>query len=167
MTRNGVVREGVLAGLLGAAGVALWFFVVDLLAGEPFYTPNTLGAAALSMFGDPRPTDTQALHVIVYTIFHVVAFMLVGIIAAAIVRASEREPSVLAGALILFVAIQVLFYGFTALLAQRELLGRLAWYQVWAANLVAAVLMGTYLWRAHPALGRGLSQALAGGERNA
>ena len=53
----------------------------------------------------------------------------------------------------------------SALLAQTDALGTLAWYQIGAANLVAAILMGTYLWRTHPALGRGLNFALEGGEQ--
>lgn len=163
--RNSLVREGIIAGLLGAAGVALWFLIVDVTVGEPFYTPAMLGEIVLSLFGRPSSGDTLALHVGLYTVVHVVGFMIIGVIAASVVRMGEREPSVLAGAVILFVVLQVLFYGITALLSERDLLGRLAWYQVGIANLVAAVLMLTYLWRAHPSIGRGLSHTLSGGEK--
>ena len=37
--------EGLAAGLIGAATVAVWFFVLDLLKGRPFYTPAILGQA--------------------------------------------------------------------------------------------------------------------------
>jgi hypothetical protein len=38
----------------------------------------------------------------------------------------------------------------------------LAWYQVAAGNLIAALSMGTYLWRTHPALATDLDQTLRG-----
>ena len=70
-------------------------------------------------------------------------------------------PSVLGGSLILFVAIELGFYGLTALL-RETVLGNLAWYQILVGNLLAAILMGTYLWRSHPAMRKGLVSALDG-----
>lgn len=164
MHNASLMREGVIAGVLGAVGVALWFLLVDAINGTPLYTPALLGEGVLSVFG-VRRSDDFFTYASIYTVFHFVAFIVIGIIAAAIVHMGEREPAVLAGALILFVAIQVAFYGFTALLSQSDRIGDLAWYQVGIANLIAATLMGVYLWRAHPALGRRMDFALGGGER--
>ena len=63
--------------------------------------------------------------------------------------------------MILFVAIELGFYGVVAML-QETVLGNFAWYQILAGNLLAAALMGTYLWRSHPLLKRGLVSALEG-----
>ena len=63
--------------------------------------------------------------------------------------------------MILFVAIELGFYGMVAML-EETVLGNLAWYQIVAGNLLAAVLMGTYLWRGHPAMKDGLVRALEG-----
>jgi hypothetical protein len=156
---HSVVREGVIAGVLGATAVAVWFLVVDLIGGRPLFTPGTLGEGLLSVFG--RSPETQTMNVIAYTIFHYAVFILVGIIAVILVHAGERMPSVLAGAMILFVAFELGFYGLVALL-QESVLGSLAWYQIMAGNLLAAALMGTYLWRAHPAMRDGLVRALEG-----
>ena len=170
MERRSVYQEGIIAGLLGATAVALWFLVVDMFAGRPLHTPEILGRALLGVFGRERAGVTDAgddsalLVVAVYTVFHYAAFILVGILAAAVVRAGEREPSLLAGALILFVAFEIGFYGITALLSETDALGNLAWYQIGLANLVAALVMGVYLWRSNPALGRTLDHALQGGE---
>jgi hypothetical protein len=123
------------------------------------FTPNTLGEGLLSVFG--RSPEPQAVNIIGYTIFHYAAFTLVGIIAVVLVHAGERLPSVLAGSMILFVAIEIGFYGFVAML-QQTVLGNFAWYQILAGNLLAAVAMGTYLWRAHPAMRDGLVRALEG-----
>jgi hypothetical protein len=156
---HSVVREGVVAGFLGATAVAVWFFVVDLVGGRPLFTPGTLGEGLLSVFG--RSPETPLVNVIAYTIFHYAAFTLVGILAVILVHAGERLPSVLAGSMMLFVAMELGFYGLVALL-QETVLGNLAWYQILAGNLLAAVLMGTYLWRAHPAMRDGLVRALEG-----
>jgi hypothetical protein len=156
---HSIVREGLIAGFLGATAVAVWFFIVDMIGGRPLFTPNTLGEGLLSVFGrSPEPT---ALNVTAYTIFHYAAFTVVGMIAVILVHAGERSPSVLAGSMILFVAIELGFYGLVALLHQT-VLGNFAWYQILAGNLLAAALMGTYLWRAHPSLKRGLVSALEG-----
>ena len=170
MERRSVIREGIIAGVLGATAVALWFLVVDMFAGRPLYTPEVLGRGLLGIFGRERADITDSsgdpvlLVVALYTVVHYLAFALVGIVAAAVVRAGETEPSVLAGALILFVAIEIGFYGLTALLSETAQLGNLAWYQIGLANLLAALVMGVYLWRANPALGRTLDHALQGGE---
>jgi hypothetical protein len=158
-TSHNVFREGAVAGIIGATAVAVWFFIVDLIGGRPLYTPTTLGAGLLSVFGQsPEPA---AVNVIAYTIFHYATFIGVGTLAVVLVHAGERMPSVLAGSMILFVAIEIGFYGLVALL-EETVLGNLAWYQILAGNLLAAVLMGAYLWRAHPALRTGLVSALEG-----
>jgi len=156
---HGIVREGVIAGVLGATAVAVWFFGVDLIGGRPLFTPNVLGEGLLSVFG--RSPEPRVVNIIAYTIFHYAAFTLVGMLAVVLVHQGERMPSVLAGSMILFVAIELGFYGLVALL-QETVLGNLAWYQILAGNLLAAVLMGTYLWRTHPAMREGLVRALEG-----
>jgi hypothetical protein len=156
---HSIIREGVIAGFLGATAVAVWFFIVDLIGGRPLFTPNTLGVGLLSVFG--RSPEPEFVNIIGYTIFHYAAFTLVGILAVILIHAGERMPSVLAGSMILFVAIELGFYGLVAML-QETILGNFAWYQILAGNLLAALLMGTYLWRAHPALRSGLVRALEG-----
>jgi hypothetical protein len=162
-TRHNVVREGLIAGFLGATTVALWFLVLDAAAGRPFYTPAVLGTALLGVLG-PAGSEGAVVRVIAYTVFHYGAFFLVGIVLTAVAHHARVESSVLAGALILFVAFEIGFYGLTALLSQRELLGDLAWYQIGIGNLLAAAAMGTYLWRTHPELGSEFSHALGGTE---
>jgi hypothetical protein len=123
------------------------------------FTPNTLGEGLLSIFG--RSPEREVVNVIAYTIFHYAAFVLVGILAVILIHTGERSPSVLAGSMILFVAFELGFYGLVALL-QETVLGNFAWYQILAGNLLAAVLMGTYLWRTHPSMREGLVRALEG-----
>jgi hypothetical protein len=154
-------KEGVIAGLLGAAGVAFWFLVVDLMSGHAFATPEMLGRTLLSVTG--KGIDLSPLwNVVWYTIFHLAVFMVVGTWVSYIVAVSERTPSVLVGLLLFFAVFELGFYGLTVFLSQSEQFGSLAWYQIGAANLLAAFLMGSYLWREHPDLQKRMVGALEG-----
>jgi len=160
---HSTLREGTFAGVLGATVVAVWFLIVDVIAGQPLHTPRALGTALFSILG-PLGFESPSVYVIAYTVVHYVLFILAGLIATAVIHASQREPTVLAGAFVLFIVLEIAFYGFVSLLA-NTLLRELAWYNVAIGNLLAAVVMGTYLWRRHPALGANLSYSLSGKER--
>lgn len=154
-----IVREGFAAGLIGAAAVALWFLIVDTVNGRPFFTPAMLGSAVFWGVLDPAAvellfgTDAERVFaaVIGYTMVHVVAFVVVGIIAAALAYEVELFPSTLYIVVVFFAAFEVGFYIIVAVLAQ-PLLGALAWWNVAIGNAIAAFGMGSYLWRMHPKL---------------
>lgn len=160
---HSTVREGVVTGLLGAAGVAAWFLLVDTVAGHPLFTPNALGWLLFGALGaDLGPSDAfQPGLVVGYTVFHCLAFVAVGLIAAFSTHLAERQPVVLALFLIFFAVFEMAFYGATALLDTTGVLRDMAWWQIAAGNLIATALMGTYLWRRHPAIGRHIDYALS------
>jgi putative oxidoreductase len=147
-----VFREGVIAGIMGATAIAVWFFLVDLVTSQVLFTPTTLGRALFSVLGAVPDSESPIIHVLAYTLFHYAAFITLGIIAAAMVRLAGDEPSVLLGFVILFVAFEVGFYAFVAVLSQVSPLGNLAWWQVMVGNIIAAATMGIYLLRKHPVL---------------
>ena len=156
------VREGIYAGIIGATAIAVWFAIIDILGAHPFHTPDILGAGLVSILGKPpMMPDTTVVHVLIYTVFHYVAFALIGIVIAAIVHQSARTPAVLAGALIAFVAFELGAIGLTELLTESRL-GGMAWYQIFLANLLATALMFWFMWRRHPALRADLDRALTG-----
>jgi putative oxidoreductase len=159
-TPRPLMREGTFAGLIGAAVIAVWFFFVDLIAGQILFTPTTLGRGMLSILGPVPAGQSAILLVISYTVFHVAAFVLLGLVAAMIVNVANREPSILLGFVVLFAAIEVGFYAFVGLLQQATPLGTLAWYNVMIGNLLAAAAMGMYLLRAHPALREQFAHAI-------
>lgn len=161
MATSRLWREGIVTGLLGAGAVAAWFFVVDLLGGRPLYTPDMLGRALIAVIGY---TGTPPMWVAVasYTAFHVGAFTAVGVVAARLVEISRRSPHVTVGLLLFFVVFEVGFYLVAMVASQFEVVGNLAWYQIGAANLLAASLMGAYLWRRHPELKSEITLALDG-----
>lgn len=157
-------REGLIAGILGATSVAVWFFFIDLILQRPFATPLLLGRTLFLRLGEPTATGAEVPVVVGYTIFHFAAFIAVGLIAVAIVHRAVQEPSILAGALILFVVFEVAFHALLSMFGSIPVLGALAWYNVAIGNFVAAVTMGTYIWRTHPELRDELAHALGGEE---
>lgn len=152
------LREGAIAGALGATGVALWMLGVDALGGRPLYTPSTLGYGLFTLFGTTPPST--AASVLFYTVFHYAAFAAVGFLIVGAIHNARSHPSIFALMLMLFMCFQVGFYGLVALMAQSRLGDHLAWYEVGVANLLATVLMGGYLWKTHPTLGRAFGAGL-------
>ncbi|HZI30592.1 MAG TPA: hypothetical protein VFD64_20685 [Gemmatimonadaceae bacterium] len=161
MDRHGTIREGVIAGVLGATGVAAWFLIVDTIAGQPFFTPRVLGEAVKSIVA-PDSFASPAVVVALYTVFHYAVFIIAGIAIIALVHGSARHIGLLTGLAILFVVLEVGYYFFVLFLQQATRLDNIAWYQVGAANLVAAALMGRYLWLKHPELTHRLNESLSG-----
>jgi hypothetical protein len=155
-THGRVVPEGIAVGFVGATAVALWFLLIDTLAGQPLQTPAALGGALFRL-----PAEPLGAALVAYTGFHYVAFGAVGVLAAYSTRLAERHPHVMAFFLVLFAAFQAAFYGMVAVLDMTMVLGNLTWIQIAAGNLVASTAMGGLLWRRHPAVRRALETALA------
>lgn len=159
--RSNLLVEGAITGAIGATAVALWFLIVDAVSGRPLYTPELLGEAFFSIFGPPAG-ETPLHYIVGYTIVHYGAFAIVGTLLAAIVRRADEDPHVLAGLVLGGVVFLLASYGFVAFLSQGTRLGALAWWQIGAATLLAAFLMGWYQWKTHPKLGAELQYALEG-----
>ena len=155
------LREGIITGFIGATAIAIWFLVVDTIGGRPFYTPIFLGKGIVSVLGKNMMGDTAFTQVLGYTIFHYIAFFIVGSLLTVIVHQAERTPRILAGLVVAIGIMTLGFYMIAAAFAQSAL-GSIAWIQIFAANLVSAGLMLGYLWRKHPKLEGQLKRALEG-----
>jgi len=145
------IREGLVAGMIGAIAVAAWFFAFDVMQERPFFTPAALGSALFTGARSIGDIDVNALTVLGYTAVHVVAFATVGLLGAGLIRQAEDQPTILLGGLVIFVVFEALFLGLLAVVAQF-LMGPLAWWSIAGGNLVATVCMGLYFWRRHPGL---------------
>jgi len=150
-----VLREGIVAGLIGAAVVALWFFVFDLLRGRPFLTPTLLGSFVFFGVNTPVGLEPAPGPILGYTVLHGLAFVAFGIVAATMMAMSEREPALFIAFVILFAAFEVFFFGVLSVLG-RAIQAALVWWAVLIGNLLASVAMLWYLFRAHRALPRSL-----------
>ncbi|MBI3982928.1 MAG: hypothetical protein HY337_08460 [Gemmatimonadetes bacterium] len=146
-----ILREGFVSGLIGAAGVATWFLIVDTVAGRPLFTPAMLGDALFWGLRDPSQVSIAFPTVVGYTMVHVLAFVVVGLIAALLAYEVELFPATLFVVVVCFAIFEFGFYVIVATLA-RPLLGALAWWNVAIGNAIAAFGMGYYLWRMHPKL---------------
>ena len=92
-----LAAEGMIAGTIGAAVVAVWFLMYDMAHGRPFTTPALLGAVlfqGLRDVGSLRITPTLVLE---YSLVHWAAFVLVGCTAAVLLAAADRIPGLVAG----------------------------------------------------------------------
>ena len=151
-----VFKEGLIAGLVGAGTIALWFFIIDMGRGQPFFTPGALGSALFLGSSDPTAVVVSIATVAGYSIIHIGAFFATGFIAAAIAGYAEDTPPLIIGAVMLFAAFEAFFMGLMALSAEF-LLSALAWWAIVVGNVLATVSMGSYLWVKHPKLREALA----------
>ena len=150
--RTTALADGFEAGVIGALVVALWFLLIDTLAGRPFHTPSLLGnALTRGVEAALREPSVAVGMVYAYTGIHFVLFILFGILLASLVIQYERTPAI---GYLLVVAAVVFEFGFLVfILAFAEpLLQDLPWWAVLVGNLLAAVAMGAYFSRRHPEL---------------
>jgi hypothetical protein len=154
-SERSVLREGIIAGLIGAAVVAVWFFVFDIARGRPLLTPALLGSAVFYGLNSPLTLTPSLGPIVGYTILHGLAFIAFGVVAASIMALSEREPALFIAFVILFACFEAFFFGLVGALGQ-SMRGALVWWSVLVGNLLASVAMLWYLFRAHRALPRTL-----------
>src|SRR5271154_694986 len=146
-----VVREGITAGLIGGIVVAIWFMGYDFASGNPFHTPAILGAMVFRSEVTEGIKATLPL-VLGYSILHFFAFVTFGLALAILLAASEWEPFMVLGALLLLAVFEVFFVGFVSLIDQSAL-EVLGWWKIVAGNILALIAIGTYFIRSHRGLG--------------
>jgi hypothetical protein len=148
MKRHKVLSEGLLVGLAGAAAVAVWFFVLDLIAVTPFRTPALLGAALFDGLRDPAALIITPGLVLKYTAIHGLAFVLFGLAVAGLFALAERDRHLLFGVFLLFCCFEVAIFAAMMILG-RWLLDTLQPWAILGGNLVAALVMLGILFRDH------------------
>ena len=148
-----VYAEGLLAGIVGAVTVAIWFLIIDMVNGRPLYTPTVLGTALFGGAGLEAPESIAPSFemALSFTWVHVLVFLLIGVAGAWLLTFVEENPSVGFGVVILFV-----FFEFGFLLAStviaEPVLHALAWPAVLVGNFLAAAAMAAIFWWRHPNL---------------
>lgn len=153
----GILREhelllnGLTTGLIGAGAVALWFLVLDVIRGSPFYTPAALGSVVF--FGAESPAEVVVRPGVIaaYTILHLAAFAAVGTALAWSAEKLERTPGMWVMGLLVLIMVEGLFLGVVGSLG-GWVLGTMNWWAVGAGNLIAVAAMGRWIWRSHPVL---------------
>jgi hypothetical protein len=148
---HSIPGEGTDVGIIGGLAVAVWFLLLDSIAGHPLQTPSLLGQVIL--FREPNPDTSQIVlgAFLLYTAVHFLVFALIGMGIVALVHWGIENSVVRYALLPVFLVFEVLFYGLVEVLSERtnELF---PFWAVVTANTLAAVCMGLYLWVRHPRL---------------
>jgi hypothetical protein len=147
-----IYQQGIVAGVLGAATIAVWFFLVDFVTGRSiFYTPNVLGTALFRRGAGLDQAQGLAISfemVLVYTWVHGLVFCAIGGLASKLLALAERDVHAGFGVLLFFVIFEFGFVGAASIFAE-PILHALAWPTVLVGNLLAAAVMTAYFWRRH------------------
>lgn len=146
---TGVVREGVVSGLLGGSIVAAWFLIYDLAVGQPFHTPALLGAIIFNGMAQPATFTVTAALVLGYTALHFFAFIAFGIAASITMVAAEYEPLLALGVLMLFLWFELCFAGFVTFLDQSAL-EEIGWWNLIGGNIAALAAIIAWFEHRHP-----------------
>ena len=149
-----VIQDGIIAGVLAAAAVALWFLALDTVRGRPLYTPSVLGTVLFgrgASLGSLGTTPVAFDMVLMFTWVHLLVFVGLGGIVARLVDHAERHPNVGFGVLLLFVVFQFGFIAAATIFAAPVLRVLSSWSILVANLLAAAAMAGYFRWR-HPDL---------------
>lgn len=158
---HSVPGEGTDVGIIGGLAVAVWFLLLDSIAGHPLQTPSLLGQVILFREQSPDTSRIVLGPFLMYTAVHFLIFALIGMGLVALVHWAIDNPIVRYALLPVFLVFEVLFYGLLFVLYERtnELF---PFWAVVAANTLAAISMGLYLWYRHPALRRSIRETPLG-----
>jgi hypothetical protein len=143
--------DGLIAGIIGAAIVAIWFLFLDTVSGLPLYAPTVLGNALFQGGEDIASTDAVPVSLkltLMYTWVHGLGFVVLGEAAVYFLLLTGKNPNP-GFFLLLFVILECGFVGI-ALLFAEPVLHELAWPTVLLGNLLAAAGMVVYLRLRHP-----------------
>jgi hypothetical protein len=146
-----VCLDGLIAGIIGAVVIAIWFLFLDTVSGLPFYAPTVLGAGLF--VGPEALSSTEAVQfslklTLMYTWVHGLAFVVLGELAAYLLLLTGKNPNI-GFFLLLFVILEFGFVG-TAFVFAEPVLHELAWPSVLLGNLLAAAGMASYFRLRHP-----------------
>ena len=147
-----ILLDGLFTGMIGALSVALWFLVLDLVAGRPLYTPALLGTVLLhGGAAAARGITIQPLEIAAYTAFHFVIFVAFGLLVSYLMTLFEKFPIMFFVLLVMALCLQVGFFALNVWFG-AELLGLLKPWTVIVANVLAAAGMAIYQWKRHPSV---------------
>lgn len=142
--------QGLVAGFIGYAAVALFFAVFNLIAGRsPFFTAAFLGGALFYGVSDPAQVVIGPGPVFAYNGVHLLMFLALGMVASWLALLSERGPQFWYIGAILFLFVVFHLFGFV-LLVTGGVQSVLPTWTVFASTVLAGTAMFAYLLWVHP-----------------
>ena len=146
-----LLTEGLITGLYGAAGVAVWFLILDSLIRLPFFTPAALGSFLFLGASSPQEVRISFGIVAAYTMAHLIAFGLAGLVLAWSAERLERTPGMWLIWVLAFIVAEGLFLA-TAVTSGAWVMGTIGWWAVGVGNLVGIAAMAWRVRKTHPHL---------------
>jgi hypothetical protein len=147
-----VLQDGLLSGLAGYALISIYFAVSNVVAGLPAL--HTIDALGTALFGGANPG-----RMIAYNGLHLAVFIVLGVIAAVLIREVELHPAF--WYVLLFVGIAGFIFSYVVMTVVARQIAGLDAYSVVVGNLVAAVGVAlVLLWR-HPKMVRAVREFTA------
>ena len=146
--------EGIVAGVIGAATIAIWFLILDAIYARALYTPTVLGTALFRQgegLASPEHLPISLEMTWLYSCVHGLVFCVIGGIASRLLVLAEHNPNVGFGVLLLFVLFEFGFVAAATVFAE-PVLHALAWPSILVGNLLAAASMTAYFSRRHSSL---------------
>jgi hypothetical protein len=134
------IVDGFISGLAAGTVVIVWFFLVDVLAGDSLHTPR---AMAEVIVGGPSGASESQL-VLLYTVLHYAVFAGLGVITSWILFKLRVAPGLLLGALFGLGALNAVYYTIL-LVTSRNILTVLPPFHVLGANLAGGMVLMTVL----------------------
>ncbi|MBT3350896.1 MAG: hypothetical protein HOC91_03345 [Nitrospinaceae bacterium] len=144
-------REGAIGGIIGAVGIAVWFFIADMLAGQPFFTPSVLGSTVLALLsgaglGAVQLSPVSASLVLMFSVAHGGTFIVIGAGVARLLKERGRGEGYQIGVMILLTFF-IAWFIFMNMIVAGVVMGALNITDILIANLIAIVAMGTYFFK--------------------
>ena len=141
-----IVGDGMMAGVIGASAIALFFLLVDTVRREALFTPSVMASALLR---GTAPSDAEGVDlsmVAAYSVIHGAAFVAVGIVAAWVTALRRSSVATFTLAIALFGTLELGFL-FTCVAIEPGLLEAVGVAPATIGNLLSAIGMATYLHR--------------------
>ncbi len=139
-----LILDSLYSGVLGGAAVAAFFLIVDLLDGQPLFTPSLIGSVLFLGVAAEDVTEVHLGAVAYFSLVHIAAFAALGAAVSLVVHEVElRSRHPVAVVLVLFAVIEAAFF-VVAPLAMPGVIARLGIVRVGIANLLAAGSMALF-----------------------
>jgi hypothetical protein len=143
------IFDSAYAGAIGGSAVALFFVAVDLLDGQPLFTPALMGSVLFHGVAAEDVVKVQLDAVAYFTLAHMAAFVAIGAAVTWLVHEVElhsRHPAV-----VLVVVFAIIEAGFltVASLGLPGVIARVGIIPIGIANVLAAGSMGAFLAWSH------------------
>lgn len=149
--KDRIVKDGAIAGVLGASTVSLWFLLFDASRNRLLETPALL-ASVLLHNSEKLPTFPLVAE---FSVVHLFAFVAFGILCATLLEAAERNRALLTPLLVVAGGFEAAFVVLVIVLGP-EFKGAISWWSVLVGNLLASVVMAGYFFVHHHKLGEAL-----------